>query len=38
MKGTEKFEGELVLDASEGLVNALADAVKVMREKSELPK
>ena len=38
VKGAEKFEGELVLDASEGLVNALAEAVKIMRGKDELPK
>jgi len=32
---TDKVEGELVLDASDGLVNALAEAVKQMREKDD---
>ncbi len=32
---TDKVEGELIVDASEGLVNALAEAVKVMRESKD---
>ena len=34
-KATEKFEGEVVVDASDGLINALNAALAEMREKKE---